>query len=84
MDTWVSARTERVPKYWFKRGLFGRVLGRPVTWEGWTVQTIWFVLTLINSGVLEGTDFYGHAQRWLIFLVLSIAFCLITRWTCEP
>ena len=73
---------ERTSRYWFAAKRYGWGWGRPLTWEGWVVYTLWFVSFICAAPFL---GLRRHLLPHLAIVVGMIAILIgICYWKGEP
>lgn len=64
------------PGYWFPAKRYGWGWGLPLTWQGWIVLTIYFVLIAVGIVFIHPRETPGAFVAWVVVLTLVlIAIC---------
>jgi hypothetical protein len=70
------------PRYWFSAKRWGLGWRTPLTWEGWTVDAVWFVTFIAISPYAKERQ---HPLQTLGLVVgLLAVFISIRHWKGEP
>jgi len=62
-------------RYWFRAKQSGWGWGLPLTWEGWTVLVVWFVLYVTGAILTVLVSWWLFSAFQLVMLWTIIAIC---------